>query len=291
MIKRSKRAKNFTVVNNEIYADNGLSFEAMGLLTYLLSKPDNWQVNVKALAKVTHETDQKRGTNKIYDLLKVLESKGFIVRQKNANGSVDYTVYDEPVNCIGEQEKPVTRKPEQAKPNQENPEQAFSETYKELKDNKELNSKKNGIITPPLPPQGEVAVGENPPDEIPKTHEQAKAFVKKITKGKFTADDLVNLGVDEQIAKDWLFARKSPLTKTALIAVINQAQIAKLSVADAIQHAAENGWRGFRADWLKVNQSPNNTPISPNTNADGISKRHYSDWDMSNIPENPHVPF
>lgn len=112
----------------------------------------------------------------------------------------------------------------------------------------------------PLPPRG-----ENPPDEksvkpkseIPKTHEQAKAVVEKITKAKFSADDLVALGVGEQTAKDWLIARKAPLTKTALIGVINQAQIAKLSVADAVQHAAENGWRGFRADWL---HAPNTSP-------------------------------
>ena len=40
-IIRSERRKNFTHIDNKVFADNVLSFRAMGLLGYLLSKPDN----------------------------------------------------------------------------------------------------------------------------------------------------------------------------------------------------------------------------------------------------------
>ena len=49
MIIRRKRVRDFTVVGNEVAEDERLSFEALGLLTYLLSRPDNWSVQVKQL--------------------------------------------------------------------------------------------------------------------------------------------------------------------------------------------------------------------------------------------------
>ena len=55
-IIRSKRQSNFTIIDNRVFADNCLSFAAMGLLGYLLSKPDNWTVNIAQLVEVTHDT-------------------------------------------------------------------------------------------------------------------------------------------------------------------------------------------------------------------------------------------
>ena len=43
-IIRAKRDRNFTVIDNCVFADKQLSFAAIGLLCYLLSKPDNWLV-------------------------------------------------------------------------------------------------------------------------------------------------------------------------------------------------------------------------------------------------------
>ena len=65
MIQRTPRRNNFTTIGNGIFMENALSFEAMGLLAYLLSKPDNWQVHVQALVRATEGTAQKRGENKI----------------------------------------------------------------------------------------------------------------------------------------------------------------------------------------------------------------------------------
>ena len=68
------------------------------------------------------------------------------------------------------------------------------------------------------------------------------------------AADLINLGVDEQVAKDWLAVRKqkkAPLTPTAMDATKREAEKAGLSIADAVQMAAEQGWAGFKADWVK----------------------------------------
>jgi hypothetical protein len=66
--------------------------------------------------------------------------------------------------------------------------------------------------------------------------------------------DLTELGVDRQTAEDWLTIRakkRSPLTKTSLKAIQNQATEAGLTLAQAIQASAERGWVGFRADWWR----------------------------------------
>ena len=108
-IIRTKREHNYTVVSNKVYDKNQLSWQAMGLLGYLLTKPDNWQVMVAELVNVTKDTKKPTGSNGVYNIINELKEKGFISVRKNSDGSTDYTVYDEP---------------NQANPNQANPNQA-----------------------------------------------------------------------------------------------------------------------------------------------------------------------
>ncbi|MCB1622288.1 MAG: hypothetical protein KDI44_16295 [Thiothrix sp.] len=44
MIRRAKRAGGFTVISNVVFASHQLSWRAMGLLAYILSKPDDWTI-------------------------------------------------------------------------------------------------------------------------------------------------------------------------------------------------------------------------------------------------------
>lgn len=69
-----------------------------------------------------------------------------------------------------------------------------------------------------------------------------------------TAQDLEAEGVDPQHARDWLKvrkAKKAPLTATAWEAVKREASAARITPAKAVQTAAENGWQGFKAEWLQ----------------------------------------
>ena len=113
-IIRTKREHNYTVVSNKVYDKNQLSWQAMGLLGYLLTKPDNWQVMVAELVNVTKDTKKPTGSNGVYNIINELKEKGFISVRKNSDGSTDYTVYDEPNQA----------NPNQANPNQANPNQA-----------------------------------------------------------------------------------------------------------------------------------------------------------------------
>lgn len=63
---------------------------------------------------------------------------------------------------------------------------------------------------------------------------------------------LLALGVDAQVAADWLAVRKAKraaLTQTALDDVVTEAHKAGISVAQAVRICAARGWQGFRASW------------------------------------------
>ena len=226
MIQRSARTGNFTILGNGIFTDNALSFEAMGLLAYLLSKPDNWSIHPRALSKATEGSDQRRGMGKIYDLLNVLIAAGYVLRFKRANGEVDYIVYDEPV-----------RNEAAENPNQENPNQDFPDVLINTEGQQELNLSKDGRKTNA---RGRAASPPAPPD----TPDKPARFNP--------LEALLALGVPRQLASDWLLIRKDkhvPLTQTGLETTVEEAAKAGLSLAAAVKRSVDNGWAGFKAKW------------------------------------------
>lgn len=66
--------------------------------------------------------------------------------------------------------------------------------------------------------------------------------------------------MSEQVWNDWLRIRKekrAPLTATAWEGVKREAAIAGITPAEAVRHAAESGWQGFKAAWLKRDAAKN----------------------------------
>lgn len=76
-IIRSPRRTHYTVVENVAIEDSSLSFRARGVLVWLLSKPDGWEVTSNVLAKEGSE-----GRDAILTALKELESAGYIARSR-----------------------------------------------------------------------------------------------------------------------------------------------------------------------------------------------------------------
>ena len=97
MIIRRKQNSNFTTIPNRPIQDDRLNFEALGLLVFLLSKPNNWQVNLAHLA-----TRGDLGRDKSQGLMRCLIEAGYVVRQQrrttksNRFTQFEYVVYDEP---------------------------------------------------------------------------------------------------------------------------------------------------------------------------------------------------
>lgn len=95
MIKRGKHTKNYTVVPNEIFKElnNGLS---IGILTYLLSKPENWEATKQHLYNRF-----KEGRQRIDDCFNELIESGYIRKEEKRKeagkfNGVSWVVMDTP---------------------------------------------------------------------------------------------------------------------------------------------------------------------------------------------------
>jgi hypothetical protein len=80
---------------------------------------------------------------------------------------------------------------------------------------------------------------------------------------------LVSKGVEEQTARDWIKTRKAKdlaPTETAFKGVEREAEKAGVSLQKAIQTCCENGWGGFKAEWMQKSMVGN-----PATGTDSFS--------------------
>lgn len=130
---RINKTRDYTVMSNHHLRNTSLSLKAKGLLSLMLSLPDNWDYTTKGLASIC-----KDGIDSICSAVKELEQHGYIVRERVRNDkgqltTIEYTILEQPETALPEQEKPkrenpvldnpVLGKPEQGCPEQENPAQ------------------------------------------------------------------------------------------------------------------------------------------------------------------------
>lgn len=109
-IFRINKEINYTTIDNNIFKNKELSYRATGLLTTMLSLPDNWdftEMGLVALKKESRETIRKT--------LKELEECGYLIRTRNRDekGRLTDTTYDI-------YETPMSKKPMLDKPMLEN---------------------------------------------------------------------------------------------------------------------------------------------------------------------------
>ncbi len=99
IIRKAKRSR-YTTVDNGVVNDERLSFKALGMLLYLLSKPDHWNANYRHL--MTTHTD---GESSCRSALAELETVGYITREKvrTEDGTFrwELTVHEEVPPCGG----------------------------------------------------------------------------------------------------------------------------------------------------------------------------------------------
>lgn len=92
--------KNYSVMSNYHLRDLNLSFKAKGLLSYMLSLPEDWKYSIRGLSKGSKESERT-----IRTILKELEYNNYLVINKSQNLQgrfvYEYLVY----------EKPGTKKP------------------------------------------------------------------------------------------------------------------------------------------------------------------------------------
>lgn len=122
---RIDKTRDYTVMSNHHLRNTELSLKAKGLLSLMLSLPENWDYTTKGLAAIC-----KDGIDSISSCIRELEKHGYIIRERMRNEkgqltTIEYTILEQPKSTPPEQEKPIRENPvldipAQAEPIQEN---------------------------------------------------------------------------------------------------------------------------------------------------------------------------
>lgn len=120
---RVEKDKNYTTMSNFHLRDPNLSNKARGLLSTMLSLPEDWDYTTRGLAKIC-----KDGVDGITAQLKELEQYGYLIRHRirDSNGRIvdmEYVIYERPHTASPDTEKPYMVKPDMGLPRLETPAQ------------------------------------------------------------------------------------------------------------------------------------------------------------------------
>ena len=113
---RIERTRDYTVMSNHHLRNGKLSLKAKGLLSMMLSLPEDWNYTTRGLAKIC-----KEGVDAIGGALRELETAGYIVRHqlRDRQGRIsdtEYVIYEQP-----QPKNPDTPQPDTASPDTGNP--------------------------------------------------------------------------------------------------------------------------------------------------------------------------
>jgi len=120
---RIEKTKDYTVMSNHHLRDRELSLKGKGLLSLMLSLPENWDYTLKGLATIC-----KDGIDSVRKGVSELEERGYLTRRRlrEANGQlgdIEYTILEVPVKNV-DNPSPTSGNPTSEKPTSENPTQA-----------------------------------------------------------------------------------------------------------------------------------------------------------------------
>ena len=139
---RVEKNKNYTVMSNEHLRNRDLSLKAKGLLSQMLSLPEEWDYSLEGLARINRE-----GVDAIRTGIQELEEHGYLERHRIRDeagrlGGTEYVVHERAVAQRGSPglaeptlDFPMQAFPVQADPALDNPRQLSKE-----KANKDLSN-------------------------------------------------------------------------------------------------------------------------------------------------------
>lgn len=213
LIFRSKVEVDFTVLKNDCIRDKNLTWEARGVLHYLLSMPGDWEVNMRDL--MAQSPSAKEHT--MGRIMKELEREGYIIRKKRRNQHGHWCwitlVFDTPQEDLMNPER-------QAEIKAEMDAILGPEVLERTKKIKEQNSSK---VDPDKLKASAIGIGENDPLEGFPVHvkETLASFVKvsEIAPTKRKKSDWIDTG------NEW-----------------REMGVKPADVEEMYKYALENGW-------------------------------------------------
>ena len=193
-------------MSNHHLRNKELTLKAKGLLSQMLSLPEDWDYTLAGLSYINREK-----IDAIREAVRELERTGYIQRSRERDKKgrlrgADYIIYEQPPNLdLPTLENPTLENPTQEKPTLENPMQLNKDIQKtdlpkKEKSNTDLSSTDSIPIHSlnPLPYDGEAA---EPPERKRKEATDAYSVYEEIIKDNIEYDHFVRYG---QVDKDRL---------------------------------------------------------------------------------------
>lgn len=137
---RVEKTKDFTIMSNYHLRDKNLSLKAKGLLSQMLSLPEEWDYTLAGLACINKESKDA-----IRSAVNELEQAGYITRRQTTTeggrfGCNEYLIRERPVLPSPLPENPTTDSTPTAIPMSENPTQLNTNSSRTEKEKTELSS-------------------------------------------------------------------------------------------------------------------------------------------------------
>ena len=168
---RIERTKDYTVMSNCHLRDKRLSLKAKGLLSQMLSLPEDWDYTLSGLAYINREK-----IDAIRQAVRELESAGYIVRSRKRDekgrlqGS-DYVIYEKPVSDLPALENPTLDNPMLESPTLDNPTQLNTKITNTKKQNTDLSNTHSILSADSGCEANEFSASEAPEPKEPKRNE------------------------------------------------------------------------------------------------------------------------
>lgn len=139
---------NFTIMSNYHFKEKKMSLKAKGLLSLMLSLPDNWNYSISGLVTLS-----KDGKDSVMSALAELEKFGYLTRErlvdnKGRFAGIEYNIFEEPQTEKPIAAKPIEEKEKAVKPTAENAPQLNTNSFKNLENKlyNELNTNDTELL-------------------------------------------------------------------------------------------------------------------------------------------------
>lgn len=137
---RVNKTADYTVISNTHFKEKEMSLKAKGLLSLMLSLPDDWNYSIAGLVTLS-----KDGKESVISALNELEQFGYLRRtkaldEKKRFAGYDYDIYEKP-----QAENPFTENPHTGNTKTENPPQLNTNLSNKKISNTNLSNTENNI--------------------------------------------------------------------------------------------------------------------------------------------------
>ncbi|HEM4697783.1 TPA: helix-turn-helix domain-containing protein [Streptococcus suis] len=215
---RVEKNRGYTVMSNHHLRNKELTLKAKGLLSQMLSLPENWDYTLAGLSHINKES-----IDAIRTAVLELEKAGYIERsqgrdEKGKMTAITYTIYEQPQSPVLENpvlenptsDKPILEKPKADNPTSENPMQLNKDiqntdlSKKEERNKDGLNTDSIPILSPDPSPLSEQ--NNTLPEQNGKEQKDTYKIYEEIIKDNIEYEHLINAKRLDRDRIDEIFA-------------------------------------------------------------------------------------